>query len=143
MCTTDIPDEAFNPVTGDDKKVAAALKKRNKQERQGQLTFDLHGVREEPVEDCAARLRQVEAMPEDDAGQVAAKEAAYTALQADYQAQHRRLLADLWTAAFFWRLQPDPKRSAGRPDPGRMAQCPLWASLHLAWLLRCGGWRKN
>ena len=37
----DIPDEAFDPVTGDDKKVASALKKRNKEERKGQLTFDL------------------------------------------------------------------------------------------------------
>jgi len=110
-----IPDEAFNPVTGDDKKVAAALKKRNKQEREGQLTFDWHGVREEPLEDYATRLRQVEAMPEDDAEQVAAKAVAYEILQADYQVQHRRLLADLWTAAFFWRLQPDPNGALAAP----------------------------
>ncbi len=120
-----IPDEAFDPVTGDDKKVASALKKRNKEERKGQLTFDLRGVREEPVDDYAARLRQVEAMPEDDAGQVAAKEAAYLALQSDYQAQHRRLLADLWTAAFFWRLQPDPSGALAAPTQGEWRNARL------------------
>jgi len=120
-----IPDEAFDPVTGDDKKVAGALKKRNKEERKGQLTFDLSGVREEPVEDYAARLRQVELMPEDDAGQVAAKAAAYEALQADYQAQHRRLLADLWTAAFFWRLQLDPNGALAVPTQGEWRNARL------------------
>jgi len=120
-----IPDEAFSPVTGDDKKVAGALKKRNKQEREGQLTFDWHGVREEQLEDYATRLRQVEAMPEDDAGQVAAKAAAYDSLQADYQVQHRRLLADLWTAAFFWRLQPDPSGALAAPTQGEWRNARL------------------
>ena len=32
----EVPDEAFNPVTGDHKPTAALLKKRNKQEREGQ-----------------------------------------------------------------------------------------------------------
>jgi hypothetical protein len=120
-----IPDEAFSPVTGDDKKVAGALKKRNKQEREGQLTFDWHGVREEPLEDYAARLRQVEAMPEDDAGQVAAKAAAYETLQVDYHVQHRRLLADLWTAAFFWRLQPAPSGALTVPTQGEWRNARL------------------
>jgi hypothetical protein len=120
-----IPDDAFDPVTGDDRKVAAALKKRNKEERKGQLTFDLGGVREEPVDDYATRLRQVEAMPEDNAEQVAAKSAAYETLQADYQAQHRRLLADLWTAAFFWQLQPDSTGALAAPTQGEWRNARL------------------
>lgn len=120
-----IPDEAFEPVTGDDKKLAAALKKRNKEERKGQLTFDLTGVREEPAENYAARLRQVESMPEDDAGQVAVKTAAYEALQSDYQAQHRSLLADLWTSAFFWRLQLDSSGALATPTQGEWRNARL------------------
>ena len=34
-----IPDEAFDPVAEDDKKLASETKKRNKQEREGQLSF--------------------------------------------------------------------------------------------------------
>ncbi len=133
-----IPDEAFDPVTGDDKKVASALKKRNKEERKGQLTFDLSGVREEPTEDYAARARQVEAMPEDTPEQVAAKASAYEALQADYQAQHRRLLADLWTAAFFWKLRLDSKGALAAPTQGEWRNARLGKpSLGLAAEARC------
>lgn len=103
-----IPDEAFNPVTGDDKAAASAIKKRNKAEREGQLTLELHAVREDALENYAERLRQVEAMPEDSAEQVRLKEQAYQALQADYRFQRRKLQADLWTAAFFWTLKTDP-----------------------------------
>jgi hypothetical protein len=113
-----IPDEAFDPVTGDDKKQAAAVKRKNKAERMGQFSLDFHGVSEAPAEDYAARLRQVEVMPEDTPGQVAEKEAVYAALQSDDQAQQRRLLADLWTAAFFWRLQPDPNGTLDVPTQG-------------------------
>ncbi len=120
-----IPDEAFEPVTGDDKKVAAALKKRNKEERKGQLTFDMHSVWETPADDCAARARLVETMPEDTPEQVASKEAAYATLQSEYEAQKRRLLADLWTAAFFWRLQPDPNAALAVPTQGEWRNARL------------------
>ena len=35
-----IPDEAFEPIEGDDKEVASALRKRNRHEREGQLTLE-------------------------------------------------------------------------------------------------------
>ena len=120
-----IPDEAFEPVTGDDKKVASALKKRNKEECKGQLTFDLSGVSEEPTEDYAARACQVESMPEDTPEQVVAKASTYEALQSDYQAQHRRLLADLWTAAFFWKLRLDSNGTLAAPTQGEWRNARL------------------
>ena len=121
-----IPNEAFDPVTGDDKKVAAALKRRNKEERKGQLTFDLSGVKEEPVEDYVSRIRQVEAMPEDMPEQVIAKESAYQNFQNEYRTQHRHLLASLWTAAFFWRLQPpDTNGALDAPTQGEWCNARL------------------
>ena len=36
---TEIPDDAFQPVTGDDRATATALRKRNKKEREGQIAF--------------------------------------------------------------------------------------------------------
>src|SRR5207253_3949309 len=35
-----IPDDAFKPLEGDDKEIAKALRKQNKQEREGQLSLD-------------------------------------------------------------------------------------------------------
>jgi hypothetical protein len=120
-----IPDEAFEPVTGDDKKVSSTLKKRNKEERKGQIAFDFHGLHETPTEDYATFTRQLESMPEDTPEQVAAKEAAYTAMQANIQAQQRRLLADIWTAAFFWHLQTDPNGSLTAPTQGEWRNARL------------------
>jgi hypothetical protein len=56
---------------------------------------------------------------------VVAKAAAYEVLQADYQAQHRRLLADLWTAAFFWHLQLDPNGTLTIPTQGEWRNARL------------------
>src|SRR5207249_9209212 len=36
-----IPDDAFNPIEGDEKEVASALRKQNRRERAGQMSFAL------------------------------------------------------------------------------------------------------
>src|SRR5690606_34809983 len=46
-----LPDEAFNPIEGDDNRVCAALKRRNRQERDGgQTSLDLQMVAEPRAE---------------------------------------------------------------------------------------------
>lgn len=95
-----IPDDAFMPVTGDDKKYAAALKKRNKQER----TSRQRGLSFEPddhTSDYANERRQLEAMPDDDAAAVRRKAEVFSSWRAGMQHSHDESVADLWTAQFF------------------------------------------
>ncbi|HQF62362.1 MAG TPA: N-6 DNA methylase [Anaerolineaceae bacterium] len=111
----EVPDEAFNPVTGDHKPTAAELKKRNRQERAGQESLFVTVItsQQELQTWLAQRSRQMEAMPEDDAAQVRAKADAYEQLAASNEYLRRRQVADLWTAAFFWPIAaPGPHTAA-------------------------------
>ena len=108
MDISEIPDEAFTPVFGDDKITASAFKKRNKAERGGQLGFRWKvNVLTNP-EDLARwrseRAGQLEAMPEDDPVQVQAKAQAFERYQKAQEYIQNRLEYDLWTTAFFWAM---------------------------------------
>ncbi|MFM7581369.1 MAG: hypothetical protein ACKO9F_01420, partial [Caldilinea sp.] len=110
----EIPDDAFQPVSGDDKTTAMGLRRRNKKEREGQLA--LHFAPESATERYADRRAQQMAaltdQAEDAVAQVAEKEDAYAHYLRSNEYQEARWEADTWTAAFFW---PIP---AG--DPGNM-----------------------
>ena len=116
-----IPDGAFDPVTGDDKKLASAIKKRNKQEREGQLgLFDSGGSDWNTLRGALARESvQIAALPEDAPKQVAELRARYKAYRRQ-QFEPARAGLDAWTAAFFWSLPVD-----GATDP------PTTAALHV------------
>ncbi|MEI7849124.1 MAG: DNA methyltransferase, partial [Chloroflexota bacterium] len=103
----EIPDEAFNAVTGDHKPTAALLKKRNKQERAGQESLFITVLKSQEDLDAwlAERTRELEGMPEDDAAQVQAKAEAYKQVNTSNQYQKQKQVADLWTAAFFWQIK--------------------------------------
>lgn len=103
----EVPDEAFNPVTGDHKATAALLKKRNKQERSGQESLFVTVLKTHEDLDAwlAERTRAVEAMPEDNATEVQAKAEAYQKVNESIEYQHQRWIADLWTASFFWEIE--------------------------------------
>jgi hypothetical protein len=116
-----IPDEAFAPVGGDDRKLAAGLKKRNRQERSGQLYMFNAGDALDlaPLAAAAARLA---AIPDDTPANVRRKQAAYDALLADPRRKRLKDACDLWTAAFFQRMANDEGRVAngeGRMGDGR------------------------
>jgi len=102
-----IPDEAFNPVTGDHKPTATLLKKRNLQERAGQESFFVSVIktREDLDKWLAERTRTLEAMPEDSAAEVQAKAEAYQKVNDSTEYRKQQQIADLWTAAFFWNIQ--------------------------------------
>ncbi len=96
-----LPDEAFKPIEGDDKKIAATLAKQNKAERsaQGSL-FDVDMVAantalgaqiEKVVGTSALRLADVHVQEQ--------RLRAYTD-STDYR--QRRLAANAWCAAFVW-----------------------------------------
>jgi len=93
-----IPDAAYKPLTGDDKKAATQLKKANKAAREGGvMALDFGEAGAEPRL-CAVDLNR---MPEDTPEQVEEKRRAWeTARQSD-ACRHQRVAADLFVAAFF------------------------------------------
>ncbi|WP_141610772.1 DNA methyltransferase [Litorilinea aerophila] len=95
-----LPDDAFQPVSDDDRKIAASLKKQNKQEREGQLglfgwNLDLN------LEGLAQRAAELDAIADDSPEAVRRKRALYEARFADPDWERQKLACDLWTAAFF------------------------------------------
>lgn len=96
----EIPDDAFQPVTGDDKATATALRRRNRREREGQLGFRYKAA----TVDTAAAVACPDSLTEDDLQQVAARESAYLECRRSDKYQQARLEYDLWTSAFFWPI---------------------------------------
>lgn len=113
---TGIPDEAFVAVAGDDKKVAAALKKRNKLERslrQRALDFDLA---EDHVAEYVEERRRLEAISDESAATVRQKSELYSSWRSGMQHCHDEAAADLWTAQFFIPLTSATARNACTTD---------------------------
>ncbi|MEU2117125.1 DNA methyltransferase [Streptomyces sp. NPDC016459] len=105
-----VPDDAFKPIEGDDRKYASALVKRNKAQRGGQdeLLFDTETL--PGNERYAAELARITMAPADSLEQVRAQESAYRAYTESSAYVHDLHAADAWCAAFVW-----PKQ-AGAPD---------------------------
>jgi hypothetical protein len=107
-----IPDDAYKPVSGDDKKIAGALRKRNKQERQlyeqqsaVQETLPFDAPAPDRLADLAAILHGLETQPDDSVAAIRAKAARYRQARAAAEAEFIRY--NLWTAAFFQPLTPE------------------------------------
>ncbi|MBE9078409.1 N-6 DNA methylase [Romeria aff. gracilis LEGE 07310] len=102
-----IPDNAFKPVTGDDKKLASQFKKRNKQEREssaaGQFELVFENF-ERDRETYAKAWREVEGMKDDDPAAVRLKQAKYERSRHLMSWLRDRSACNLWTAAFFMPL---------------------------------------
>ncbi len=103
-----IPDQAFEPIEGDDRQLCRTFKRQNRDERRGQgdLFADLQPW--ERLGDVAAAIAGLDALPDDTAEQVRAKEQQYERLVAEgsYRTSGR-LLADLWCTAFVWKKTHD------------------------------------
>ncbi|MEU5278732.1 DNA methyltransferase [Streptomyces asoensis] len=103
-----IPDAAFKPIEGDDKKFAKALEKQNRAERGGQHSlFDLSREAKVANSAFASGLRRITSASSDTLTDVREQEAAFRdwAESAEYvRALH---LADAWCAAFMWQKTAD------------------------------------
>ena len=110
VLTEGIPDNAYKTVTGDDKQAARHYRQRNKKERTGQSRMVLETRRAMPVslaEDFATFGDLEERSP----AEVQAKEELYEQLRSsDTRWWQIKTACDLWTYAFFARLQ------SGGPD---------------------------
>lgn len=111
----EVPDEAFKEIEGDDKKFAAAVRKRNKRERAGQDQLDLFA----PILSNAtlAQDREPFLSLTDDPDKVREQASTWE----DYDTSDKELIrqrdqANAWCAAFVWKLAP------GESDPPTAAQ---------------------
>ncbi|WP_055571752.1 Eco57I restriction-modification methylase domain-containing protein, partial [Streptomyces prasinopilosus] len=97
-----VPDDAFKPIEGDDKKYAAGLVKRNKAQRGGQdeLRFDTDAL--PGNERYAVELARITAAPANSLKQVRAQESAYRTYTESAAYVHDLHAADAWCAAFVW-----------------------------------------
>jgi hypothetical protein len=109
-----IPDEAYKPLTGDDKPTCTSLKKENASFRRagqkGTLQGTLNLQSTPPISRSQQRLQEIEAMPETTLAEGAAKQAAYEVWKKERSSDPQALAADLYTAAFFL-----PKTKDSRP----------------------------
>lgn len=115
-----IPDAAWEPIEGDDRKTASLLKKRNKAAAEGQRGLESLWARKGDDEAAAVvnAVREIDDAPDADLPDVAAKEKSWEELQASAAYRHQRFVADAWCAAFVWPKPQLPERKAGKGGDG-------------------------
>ncbi|MBK6465351.1 MAG: DUF262 domain-containing protein [Myxococcales bacterium] len=146
-----VPDEAFEPLSGDDRKIASALKKQNKRER-GEMTLDLRAPPASTYVRLGDGARAVDGAGDESLDAVRGKERQWGMLVASAGYGHARFLSDLWCAAFVWKKEAGPLRDvaptesvyrAAERDPARipaalreevrrLAESYRWFHWHLA-----------
>lgn len=102
-----IPDEAFEPIEGDDKEVAKRLKKRNRDFRKkGQTSLEaLLAPVQVSQQQLTAGAIAIEEEPDDALPAVRKKESDWLRFTSSQAYQDAQLLSDLWCAAFLWPKQ--------------------------------------
>ncbi len=98
-----IPDGAFTPVEGDDKKVASYFKKINKEQKQNR-SLAAWSIKEGTARVCSREFAKLDEEIELTPHEVKEKRAHYEALLSSKEYNRMKFLADLWTSTFFWPL---------------------------------------
>ncbi|WP_433704189.1 Eco57I restriction-modification methylase domain-containing protein [Paraburkholderia sacchari] len=108
MATKGIPDGAWDPIEGDDKKTASALKKKNKAEAGGQRTLTFGGTRNGEIESEAVSraVAELDAASDAKLEELTMKEARWGDILDSPEYRHQKFVADAWCAAFVWPKQP-------------------------------------
>jgi hypothetical protein len=108
-----IPDEAWEPLEGDDKQVARTLKKRNNLEASGQTTLSALWGAAAAEDDAISRgMHAVEAAGDEDREALATKQRRWAGFLESSEYQRARRLADAWCAAFVWPKQAGEEAEA-------------------------------
>lgn len=109
-----IPDKAWDPIEGDDKKAASALKKRNKKhsvEEQMAMSFVVPTSQNE-TQVVSRAVADLDAASDADVEALAMKEARWGGILGSREYRHQKFVADAWCAAFVWPKQPGPLSDA-------------------------------
>lgn len=103
-----IPDAAWEPIEGDDKKTASALKKRNKKAALGQRSLDTlwSNPSDAEAQAVARAVAELEAASDANPEALAKKESQWDGILGSAEYRHQKLVADAWCAAFVWPKQP-------------------------------------
>ena len=96
-----VPDEAFVTMPGDDKEVAAALRKRNKVERTGQTTLKFSPEIERQLDEALKGWHTLDALPEQTPEQIEAKKRCFLDLTQSADAMLMEQLAAIPIAQFY------------------------------------------
>jgi len=99
LISAGLPDEAFDPIEGDDKAACSSLKKLNRAQREGLRHLFIAedtAIRDRMNQAAAAIDEMGDSRPDD----IRRKEAAFRATQSNYDFGKARDLANLWCAAF-------------------------------------------
>ena len=116
-----IPDDAFNPVTGDDKKVCQELKKENakyNKTKQGTLDFDQSGNIDTSA--ITGDYKELENIRQDDVEGVKQVKTKFDKLRSNHAWFNDWRACNVWTAAFFWNYTEENKQAA--PNSERLAK---------------------
>lgn len=119
-----IPDAAWDPIEGDDKKIASALKKRNKKhaaEEQTEMPFIASPAVQESQSVTRAIL-DLDAESDTSVEALAKKEERWDGILGSHEYRHQKFVADAWCAAFVW-----PKQSGDFTDAAPTNE--LWRQL--------------
>lgn len=113
-----IPDAAWEPLTGDDKAVSKALKKRNKLGAAGQLDLGVGASLTPTMVDVrlVERARLVETMRQHTRAELGRVEGEWAAYLVSEELRAKTLLADVWCAAFVWPKQTGEANDAAPVD---------------------------
>ncbi|MDI6817043.1 MAG: S24 family peptidase [Actinomycetota bacterium] len=100
-----IPDDAFKPIEGDDKAIAAKYRRRNRELRETgqQSLFDETGEAWLKLGDLASSVMGLNLISDNTIEGVREKQAQYETLVKSSSYKFGRLLADAWCAAFLWK----------------------------------------
>ena len=104
-----IPDAAWEPIEGDDRKIASALKKQNKQEST-ELSLDFSRPPVSTFARLGAGARAVDEEDDSTLPFLEAKAKHWAELLASAAFERQQFLADTWCAAFVWRKEAGPLR---------------------------------
>ena len=101
-----IPDDAFKPIHGDDKEVAALVRKRNRQQRESRQSelFSAGLAKSDQWVHLASDFADVTELPENAPADVVEKAKFYEMLTKEPEYVRQKMTADLWLAAFVWPL---------------------------------------
>lgn len=116
-----IPDNAFNPVTGDDKKVCQELKKENaKYNKTKQTTLDFDQSGKIDTTAITGDYKELENIRQDDVEGVKQVKTKFDKLRSNHKWFNDWRACNLWTAAFFWNYTEENKQAA--PNSERLAK---------------------
>lgn len=108
-----IPDDAFKPIEGDDKKIASSLERRNRLEREQPDQGDLFGSPTSLVlsnSGLASEMRALLGVSGLSLADIAVQRQRLAGYSNSTEYRHRKLIADTWCAAFVW-----PKTDTAAP----------------------------